>query len=385
MQNGFSQAEYTRRVAGVRDRIRDRGLDGALVLDPYNVFYLGLYYHPGKRPVMLYIHKDGTVLAVTPAMEAHEARKVKHFDAVDAYEDNYAAGSDLYDCLNDAVDRAIGPVSKVAVDQVGLTAYKRLGDIFSDLTVEDLIFPSRVIKSAEEVEMLKISGAYSDYIVSVGRELLKPGVTELGTLNRMITKTVDKMIDDLGDVIHVPGGPAGALIPSGPRTALPHALPSGRAVQANEPMMLSCGANVWGYRTECERTFFLGSPDAEWRKAFDVMRLAQALGIELMQPGTVCEDVDRQVGDFIRGQGYGEYIRHRTGHGKGLEEHETPYIAMGDKTVIRPGMIFSSEPGIYIEGLSGFRHSDIVWVSDDGPVLLTHYPKDIDSMIIPTL
>ena len=289
MQNGFSQAEYRRRIESVRDRIQEKGLDGALVLDPYNVFYLGLYYYPGKRPVMLYIHNDGTVLAVTPAMEAHEARKVPHFDVVTAYQDNYAPGSDLY----------------------------------------------------------------------------------------------DKMIEELGDVVYVPGGPAGALVPSGPRTALPHALPSGRTLQPNEPMILSCGANVWGYRTECERTFFVGSPSPAWRKAFEVMRRAQEMAIELMQPGAVCQDIDRQVLDFIRSEGYGDYVRHRTGHGKGLEEHEPPYIALGDETVIQPGMIFSSEPGIYIEGMSGFRHSDIIWVSENGPEVLTQYPKDLDSMIIP--
>lgn len=382
MKNGFSPQEYARRIASVRDRIQEKGLDGALIFDPYNVFYMGLYYHPGKRPVMLYLHHDGTLLAVTPAMEAHEARKVKHFAAVDAYEDNYAAGADRYDCLQATVTNAVGPVSKVAVDQVGLSAFRRLSDIFPELTVEDVVFPSRIIKSPEEITMLNVSATYSDTIVSVGKELLKPGMTELGMLNRMITRTVDKMIEDLGDVVYVPGGPAGALIPSGLRTALPHALPSGRKLQADEPMILSCGANVWGYRTECERTFFVGSPSKEWRKVFEVMREAQAMGIELMQPGAVCEEIDRQVLDFIRAKGYGDYIRHRTGHGKGLEEHETPYIAMGDTTVIQPGMIFSSEPGIYIEGFSGFRHSDIVWVSDDGPVVLTQYPKDLESMVV---
>lgn len=384
MHLAFSEQEYARRIAGICERIQEKELDGAMVFDPFNVFYLGLYYHPGKRPVILYIHNDGTVLAITPAMEAHEARKVRHFSAVDAYEDNYASGSDLYDCVRATV-AAVDNVQKVAVDAVDLNAYGRLRELFDDLIVEDVVFPSRVIKSREEVEVLKASATYSDYIVSVGRDLLRPGMTELGMLNRMITKTVDKMIEDLGDVVYVPGGPAGALIPSGPRTALPHALPSGRALQPDEPMILSCGANVLGYRTECERTFFAGSPGKKWQQAFEVMRQAQAMGIELMQPGAICEDIDRQVRDFIRDQGYGDYIRHRTGHGKGLEEHETPYIAMGDTTTIEPGMIFSSEPGIYIEGMSGFRHSDIIWVSEEGPEVLTKYPKDLDSMVVPIL
>ncbi len=382
MTQGFSRKEYARRIGSIADRIQARGVDGALVFDPYNVFYLGLYYHPGKRPVILYVHHDGTVVAVTPAMEAHEARKVEHFAAVDAYEDNYAEGADVYDCLKATLTQGFGKLQKVAVDQVGLAAYRRLTAIFPEVVEEDLVFPSRILKSDEEVAMLKRSAGYSDHIVAAGRKLLAPGVTELGLLNRMIVETVDQMIDDMGDVIYVPGGPAGALVPSGLRTALPHALPSGRKLRANEPMILSCGANVWGYRTECERTFFVGSPSPEWCKAFDVMRRAQALGISLMQPGAVCEEIDREVAAFIRAEGYGDAIRHRTGHGKGLEEHEPPYIAMGDRTVIQPGMIFSSEPGIYIEGFSGFRHSDIIWVSEGGPVVLTQYPKDLESMVV---
>lgn len=383
MTRGFTPAEYRRRIDSIAARIRESGVDGALVFDPFNVFYLGLYYHPGKRPVILYVHHDGTLVALTPAMEAHEARKVEHFAAVDAYEDNYAAGSDLYDALGSMLRKAFGPLQTVAVDQMGLATYRRLTTLFPTVVEEDLVAPSRVIKSDEEIAMLKLSAYYSDHVVASGRKLLKPGVTELGLLNRVTVATTDQMIADLGEVIYVPGGPAGALVPSGPRTALPHALPSARALKPNEPMMLSTGANVWGYRTECERTFFVGSPTAEWRKAFEVMRRAQELGISLMQPGTVCEEVDREVAAFIAGEGYGDYIRHRTGHGKGLEEHEAPYIAKGDRTVIQPGMIFSSEPGIYIEGFSGFRHSDIVWVSPDGPVALTQYPKDIDSMVVP--
>lgn len=240
----------------------------------------------------------------------------------------------------------------------------------------------RQIKSPEEVEMLRKSAYYSDFIVEKGKEILAPGVTELGLLNRSITKTVDKMIEDMGDVIYVPGGPAGALVPSGVRTAIPHALPSGRVVEAGDTMILSCGTNVWGYRTECERTFFVGKPEARKVEAFKVMREAQELGIKLMKPGAVCEEIEKEVIRFISEAGYGQYIKHRTGHGKGLEEHEPPYIAAGDKTVLKPGMVFSSEPGIYIEGLSGFRHSDTVVITEDGCEVLTKYPKDIESMTI---
>lgn len=380
--SGFSSNEYLRRVKKISEEVVKKGADGALILNPFNVFYMGLYYHPGKRPVILYVHKDATVIAITPAMEEHEAQKIAHFNKVYAYEDNYAKGKDLFDNLKSSVESNFKNVNHVLVDTIDLLGYQRLVEMFKKVDLYDTVHPHRIIKSAEEVEMLKKAAHYSDFIVGAGKKLLKPGISEIGTLYRMISQTVDQMVEDLGEIIDVPGGPAGALVPSGIRTALPHALPSARKLQANEPMMLSCGANVWGYRVECERTFFVGEPDKKWIAAFNVMKNAQQMGIDLMVPGAICEDVDTRVADYIRSEGYGEYIRHRTGHGKGLEEHETPYIATGDQTIIQPGMIFSSEPGIYIEGFSGFRHSDIIWVSEDGPQVLTKFPKNIENMIV---
>jgi Xaa-Pro dipeptidase len=101
-----------------------------------------------------------------------------------------------------------------------------------------------------------------------------------------------------------------------------------------------------------------------------------------MKPGAVCEDVDRGVLAFIRRAGYADWVRHRTGHGKGLEEHEPPYAAAGDRTVMEPGMAFSSEPGLYRDGFAGFRHSDIVLITETGSEAITKYPKDLESLIL---
>lgn len=379
---GFTLGEYQNRIKKIVNYINEKDLDGFFIFNPYNVFYLGLYYYPGKRPVVIFVHKTGKTYAFTPKMEFHEACKLKQLDKVYAYDDNFSEKADLFDFLNKNVRSSFSNVKKVAADELSVLGYKRMNEIFEHVDIDNQIMIIRQIKSEEEIKMLKKAAFYSDYIVSKGREMLKPGITELGLLNRMITETVDKMILDMGDVVYVPGGPAGALVPSGIRTAMPHALPSGKKVEKGDTMILSCGTNVWGYRIECERTFFVGEPDKERIKAFEVMRKAQLLAIDLMKPGAVCEDIEKEVIKFITDSGYGKYIKHRAGHGKGLEEHELPYIAAGDKTVLQAGMVFSSEPGIYIEGLSGFRHSDIVLITDNGGEVLTKYPKDLESMIV---
>ena len=379
---GFTLEEYNNRINKIVDYVNESDMDGFFVFNPYNVFYLGLYYYPGKRPVVLFIHKTGKTYAFTPKMEYHEACKLKQFNKVYSYDDDFSLKADLFDFINKALKSNFSDIKKVAVDELDLNGYKRINQIFTHVVVDDQIMNFRQIKSPEEIKMLKLSAYYSDYMVSTGKEMLKPGVTELGLLNRMITETVDKMIIDLGEVIYVPGGPAGALIPSGIRTSTPHALPSARKVEKGDNMILSTGTNVWGYRTECERTFFLGEPDKQKIDAFEVMRKAQLYGIELMKPGAICEEVEKEVARFITDAGYGDYIKHRTGHGKGLEEHEPPYVAAGDQTIMRPGMAFSSEPGIYIEGLAGFRHSDNVIITDSGCEVITKYPKDLESVTL---
>src|SRR5699024_2028324 len=113
-----------------------------------------------------------------------------------------------------------------------------------------------------------------------------------------------------------------------------------------------------------------------------VMTTAQQMAISVMRPGMSCAEVDAIALDYIREAGYGKYLLHRTGHGKGLEEHEAPWIDEGDPTILKKGMVLSSEPGIYMEGFSGFRHSDTVVVTDDQPLVLTKSSKSIDDLII---
>jgi Xaa-Pro aminopeptidase len=92
--------------------------------------------------------------------------------------------------------------------------------------------------------------------------------------------------------------------------------------------------------------------------------------------------VDRKVRDFFVQEGIGEYWRHHTGHALGIRMHEAPFLDIGDDTVIEPGMVFSVEPGIYIPGFAGFRHSDTVVVTETGAERLTLYPRDLASLII---
>ncbi|HLW79991.1 MAG TPA: M24 family metallopeptidase, partial [Terriglobia bacterium] len=142
------------------------------------------------------------------------------------------------------------------------------------------------------------------------------------------------------------------------------------------------GARVGGYNVECERSFSVGAPTDHARRLYDAMLAAHDVGARGLKEGAVAEDVDRKALDQIRQAGFASFLRHRTGHGIGLEGHESPWIAEGDKTVLRQGMTFSCEPGVYDPDFGGFRHSDTILVGKEQGEIINQYPTRLADMVI---
>ena len=153
-------------------------------------------------------------------------------------------------------------------------------------------------------------------------------------------------------------------------------------LKSGDAICLSFGAQIGGYNVECERSFSIGKPSDRARKLFDAMLAAHDAGAENLKEGAIAEEVDKKSLDQIRHAGFGKFLKHRTGHGIGLESHESPWIAEGDNTVLREGMTFSCEPGVYDPDWGGFRHSDTVVVRKDRGEILNKYPTRLDDMII---
>ncbi len=169
-----------------------------------------------------------------------------------------------------------------------------------------------------------------------------------------------------------------------PRSAQPHSVPGLNDRLGGGPHVALVLTRVNGYAAECERTYFTIPPDRETWKAFDVMLEARRRVFARVRPGISCGDLDEEVNEFLRSEGYGsgDQRLHRTGHGFGLGNHEAPWIAEGSKDVLAENMVISIEPGIYIKGTGGVRHSDTVLVTRDGHELLTSSPDDLETLTI---
>lgn len=384
MLSKLPASSYRKRIAQVQEHLVRGKTSGLFITNPYNIFYMtGLFHFPTERPIALFVPENGEAILFVPVMELEEARRVTIFEDIRHYFE-YPGKVDPIDWMISEIKKEYQNLARISMDGGSQQLFNQLRESFVniDITLDTVIHDLRILKDDEEIELLKNAAIYSDYIVKAGMDIAEAGITELELLQEMTNKTLQKMVNELEEVILVPGGPAGGLVPSGIRTAMPHALPSAKKLQIGETQILSCGANVGGYRVECERTCFIGDVSKEQEKVFHVMATAQQMAIESMVPGMSCAEVDAVALDYIRKEGYGEYLLHRTGHGKGLEEHEAPWIDEGDSTILKPGMVLSSEPGIYIEGFSGFRHSDTVVVTDGYPLVLTKFPKSIENLII---
>lgn len=167
------------------------------------------------------------------------------------------------------------------------------------------------------------------------------------------------------------------IVAAGDNAASPHHEPGGRVIAAGDCVLVDIGGTRRGYCSDTTRVVSLGEPAEEVARAWTALREAQEGATAAVAPGVAAEAVDAAARDVLAEAGYGEAFIHRTGHGIGLDAHEDPYIVAGNAEVLRPGMCFSIEPGIYLSGRFGLRLEDIVAVTEDGVEVLNRTPHEI--------
>jgi Xaa-Pro dipeptidase len=164
------------------------------------------------------------------------------------------------------------------------------------------------------------------------------------------------------------------IVAYGDHAADPHGVPGERVLKAGESVVVDMGCIVDGYCSDMTRTFFVGeNPEKE---IYNTVLRANLAGIAAVRPGIPFREIDLSARRVIEEAGYGEYFTHRLGHGIGMDVHEPFDVSAADEVIVREGMCFSIEPGIYIPGRVGVRIEDLVCVTKDGCRVLNAYPKD---------
>jgi Xaa-Pro dipeptidase len=378
---------YRRKIGQVQEGMAQRKLDALVLLQSVNVIYTTGYFHLStERPLAALIPKSGDPTLFIPGLESDQVKLwwVKDYEA---YFD-YPGSVNRVRWIFERVARRGLAKGRIGVEEPtpSRMAQIKLGAPDAEIVeAGDLIEHMRWVKDEDELNIMRRSMYFTEYEVQAGRDFVQAhgAVTEDEILKAAADAVADKMGAELRDVVGVNiEPPFGSLVPFGKRSAFPHAVPSKDRLKKGDALILSYGSTVGGYYVECERSFVVGQPTDYAKRLYEAMLAAHDAGIENMKEGAIAEEVDKKSLDQIRQAGFEKFLRHRTGHGIGLEGHESPWISEGDRTVLKQGMTFSCEPGIYDPDWGGFRHSDTVVVRKDKGEVLNRYPTRLEDMII---
>jgi Xaa-Pro aminopeptidase len=226
----------------------------------------------------------------------------------------------------------------------------------------------RETKDPDEIDQIRAAAALADELFQTALSAIRPGVPETQVAGAMEMharrKGAEKMSFD-------------TIVAAGPRSALPHGRASSQPIPASGFIIMDYGVILAGYCSDMTRTVHMGRVSRKRRRMYEAVREAQHASIEAVRPGVEAGTVDRAGRQILKKAGYGVYFTHSTGHGVGIEVHESPRLAKGQPQQLVPGMVVTIEPGIYIPEEGGVRIEDMVLVTETGHEVLTTVTKDL--------
>ncbi len=377
--NPPSREELSNRLEKVRTLMKQQDLDYYISFNPVNIYYLtnfAFYVH--ERPFLLIIEKESSPKMLIPRLEKghFESRARCELEFVIYYEFPARNGENWYDYYQKQIrtDATVGLESELPIGIANKTPGK--------IVVSDIVDETRIIKTDYEIGRIY----HACRVVNKGHKVLfkkcRPKVLEFALYKEVTDAMMSKIVQDIPNANFRATQTTGAVWPPS-ISHDPHLIPHiFKEMEQGGPHVSIVSAQVDGYGVEIERTFFLGHVPEKAIKPFGVMFEARTLTYSMLKPGTIMSEVDKKVRNFIAERGYGDYIIHRTGHGLGITGHEAPFLAEGYDKPLEKNMVISVEPGIYIPGIGGFRHSDTVLITEEGFQKLTKAPETLEEVTI---
>jgi Xaa-Pro aminopeptidase len=354
------------RLARAAEETASRELDALVVSPSRDLAYLtGYDPMPLPRPTLLVLRPNRDPVMLVPELEralAAASPVGEHLELV-----SWRDGSDPYQA---AASLLTGAARIAVADRLWATHLLGLqrelpGAAFSPAS--PVMVRLRAVKDEHELGALRRAGRAADQ-----------------TFRQILTmpfqgRSEEDVAHDLAELLVRNGHDRAdfTIVASGPNAASPHHEPGGRTILPHDAVVMDFGGELAGYLSDTTRTVVVAEAPDGFEHAYVVVEEAQEAAVGAVRPGREAQEIDRAARTIITAAGYGERFIHRTGHGIGLDLHEPPYMVEGDRTVLEPGMTFSVEPGVYLEGRFGIRIEDIVAVTADGVERLNRSPREL--------
>ncbi len=357
--------EFQGRVAQAQRLMREaKPAFGALYLSPSTslYYYAGIRWSGGERLFAFLLPAQGEPVIVCPAFEEGRARELLRWPLeVRGWQEDESPYALVAKSLADRGLRS----GRVGVEETMpyffFDGLRQTALAFEYASAYPVTFGCRARKSAHELELMRLACHATVDVYRAVFASLREGMTD-----REARSLVSQGFAGMG----LQGG---ALVGFGAGAALPHGSIKPQRLAEGDGVLIDGGTAVEGYASDVTRTSVFGKASDKLRRAFDTVRRSQDAALAAAQRGRTCGSVDDAARRVVVEAGYGqdyELFTHRVGHGIGLDGHEHPYLVRGNKIVLEPGMTFSDEPGIYVQGDYGLRLEDIMAVHEEGPAQL---------------
>src|SRR5712692_10494430 len=393
----ISEREYKERVSKIRSTMRRKGFHALYLTSPTRILYATGFAHiTTERPLAVLIPTEGPVFLMGPHLEIdHVRQETRIIEEAYEYPDYPGKLHPIRQFARILRSKRLGK-SNIATDSfegaAGGWGYRgpSIKELMPDAKFfngKDVIDDMRLVKTRQELRLLRESAKWAQMAHDILINNTSAGLRDVLVGLKASQETLQRLLRRLGTsykqlkwgLSPVVVGFRGQV---GPESAIPHAVFTNRKIRKGDVLVTEAGVEIGGYTSELERTIVVGKPSPRARRYFQAMLGAQSAALKEFRPGTKCSRVDAVARKSIEAEGFGDCLRHHTGHGIGLDAHEPPWLDPGERTIMKTGMVFSCEPGLYIPGYAGFRHSDTVEISGDGMNFITEYPRELDELTI---
>lgn len=364
--------------AAARDRLRARaaaaGLDGLLLLKASNLAYAtGLFLSANERPMGVWLPVSGDPILMLPGLERENAENTGLSDLR------------FYDEFPGEVPPVLWMLDEIGAKSIGIDTLDaalleaaRAKTKAIDLTDHAVL--ERTIKQPEEIALTREAAGFADLFLrrlhKAAGDIISQGGTEADLMADAMAHARGALMDKHKAAFT--GTPMGitASVHSGPRAALPHGAVLERIPQPGETLIAGIGASLGGYHAESGVTLIVGDISDEQSRIMAAMQACNDAAVAACAARTTCTEANDAALGALRDAGLGAAIRHRIGHGMGLQGHEAPWLAPGDATRISTKMIFSNEPGVYRPDRDGYRTINTMIVTDAGVDIPSRFQAD---------
>ena len=359
---------YPERIKKVREGMTKNGIDVFLVSPSSNLFYLsGFAAGRDERLFLLILPREKEPFILANLLYREQIKSISVGDQI-----FWKDGDDPYKLLAAEIKKRNIRINKIALEpRIPALFSLPLFQTFSDtqfILGSSLTEPLRQIKDQSELEFIRRACRESDRALA----------SLIGKGSYWIGKTESEFLAELSAEIGKGGiNSFGGSVQAGSNSAMPHYTTGNAVIKKDSCLLCDFWGRYNGYFTDCTRTFYFGKPDEEFEKIYNIVLEAHLAAEAKALPGNTLGDVDFAARSVIEKHGFGEYFIHRTGHGLGIDVHEGDSVNKEVNTPIKPGMVFSIEPGIYLSENFGVRIENLVAIGDKGAEVLHAFPREL--------